>query len=113
MSIGEGFGGRLGQLRRERALRLGRDLPQAEVAKALGIPPATYSRLETGLFKRSPELTTLQALAKYYGVTLGWLWFGEGERSAEPTSVGALVAEPAPPRRHAAAPATKRQKGGR
>lgn len=82
MSIGKGFGQRLGLLRRERGLVLGRDVPQSEVARDLGIPPTTYSRLEAGVFKRSPELATLKSLAKYFSVTLGWLWFGEGERRA-------------------------------
>lgn len=111
MTIGEGFGERLGLLRRERGVQLKRDLSQAEVARALKIPPTTYSRLEAGSFKRSPELDTLKALAKYFGVTLGWLWFGEGERT--PSIRGEeLVAEPAPPRR-AGVPAKAHRKGAR
>jgi transcriptional regulator with XRE-family HTH domain len=60
---------------------------QSEVARALKIPIATYNRLETGTFVRAPEPATLRRLADYFGVTRGWLWFGEGEKYATPIVV--------------------------
>lgn len=105
--FGEGFGNRLAQLRREKAIRDRRDVSQAEIAKALGIPPTTYSRLESGVFKRSPEMETLRKIADYFGVSLGWLWFGEGTHNA-PTVIREAEAE-----RDLTAPSTAARAAGR
>lgn len=48
---------------------------QAEVAEAIGVTPAAISQYENG--ERAPGDQTKIALAKYYGVPVGELFFGE------------------------------------
>lgn len=49
------------------ALRQQAGMTQAEVAAASGLSDAAVSRLETG--EREPEVSSLQALGKAFGVT--------------------------------------------
>jgi transcriptional regulator with XRE-family HTH domain len=80
----------LAQARREMAARERRAVEQQEVADALGVSVAAYSRWERGA--REPQDREMVArLAAFFGVTPAYLRFGI--REAEPTA-----AEPAPPR---------------
>lgn len=54
-----------------RTLRKTRKLNQADVAKALGIPPTTYSNWEQG--KAEPPLAFLVKIAEYYHCTADFL----------------------------------------
>lgn len=105
------LGQRLAQLRREKAAREERDIDQTEIAKAIGIGAkrqAYISRWENGYVV--PKDDVLKKLADYYGVTPGWLRYGEGDKVPEPTAVLDVVAGPKPrPSRVAASP-TKRQR---
>ena len=49
-------------------LRLKRDLSQKKLAAELGIGLHTYQRYEYG--QREPQLSTLVALADFYGISL-------------------------------------------
>ena len=49
-------------------LRTERNLLQKDIAKAIGIATKTYQRYEYG--EREPDLSTLIALADYYGLSL-------------------------------------------
>jgi len=55
-----------------------------DAAKAASISAATFSRLERGLAATLPDVTTLEKLARWLGVTLGHL-LGE-EASAQATT---------------------------
>lgn len=56
---------------RLKEIRKIRDLTQREVAEALGVSPATYSRYETG--EREPSIDTLVRLSSIYGVSVDFL----------------------------------------
>jgi len=58
-------------------VRMGKS--QIEVAKAVGISNAALSNYETGY--REPDLDTLCALSRYYGLTLDELLDVNGEQS--------------------------------
>lgn len=51
------------------------DRTQATVAEAVGISPSALAMYETG--ERIPRDGVKFALAKYYGVSVGSLFFGE------------------------------------
>lgn len=85
----EQVGRRLRQLRRELAAREERDVEGAEVAAAVEVSDAAYSRYELG--KRIPKPAVLAALAKHFGVTRSYLLFGE-EKAAGTTHVKARAA---------------------
>lgn len=53
-------------------LRLQDGLPQAQLAKALGVSKSTVSMWETG--ERTPTLETLEFIADYFNVDLNVLW---------------------------------------
>ncbi len=72
----ETFGGRLAQARREKAARERRDILQKDVAAAIKTTPTTVSRWEAGV--NVPDDEMVRRLAKYFGVTPGWLRYGEG-----------------------------------
>jgi transcriptional regulator with XRE-family HTH domain len=78
MSVTQGFGERLAQERREKAARDRRDISQKDVALAIGSSEPSVSRWESGL--GVPHDPTLQKLADYFGVTLGWLRYGQEPR---------------------------------
>ena len=65
-------------------VRMGKS--QIEVAKAVGISNAALSNYETGY--REPDLDTLCALSRYYGLTLDELLDvnGEQHKSSKPKS---------------------------
>lgn len=112
MSLAEAFGERLAQERREKAARERRDITQRMVAKEVGLTSAAISKYEAG--DTIPNDDILGRLAAFYEVRTSWLRYGEGERSpVSPTEAGELVAVPSPPRRHVAAPATRRRKDAR
>ncbi len=77
MSVTKGFGDRLAQQRREKAARDQRDIGQKEVAEAVGASEPSVSRWEAGI--GVPRDATIQRLADYFGVTPGWLRYGDGE----------------------------------
>jgi transcriptional regulator with XRE-family HTH domain len=80
----ETLGQRLAQLRREKAARDHRDIDQAEIAKAIGIGAGKQSYVSRWENDIIPRDEVLAKLAGYYGVTLGWLRYGEGEKYADP-----------------------------
>lgn len=67
---------RLAQLRREKSARERRDVLQAEIALAAGVSVVTYGRYENGRRKIPDDV--LIPLAQFYGVTPGFLRYGEG-----------------------------------
>ena len=66
-------------------VRMGKS--QIEVAKAVGISNAALSNYETGY--REPDLDTLCALSRYYGLTLDELLDVNGEQH-EPSMISVL-----------------------
>ena len=80
----QGFGDRLAQERREKAARERRDVMQRDVATAVGTTPATVSRWEQGLAKPGDHM--MEKLAAYFGVTPGWLRYGQEPREAPKAS---------------------------
>jgi len=62
-----------------------------EAAKAAKISAATFSRLERGLSMTLPDVTTLEKLARWLGVTLGQLL---GEGTAAPDASAPEVSTP-------------------
>lgn len=91
------LGSRLAQERREKAAREAVDIGQADIAKRVGVSVATYSRYEADITKPDDEI--LGKIADYFGVTRGWLRFGEGEkRPVDPRSkLGPRDERPAAP----------------
>jgi transcriptional regulator with XRE-family HTH domain len=61
-----------------------------EAAKAARISAATFSRLERGISATLPDVTTLEKVARWVGVTLGDL-IGE---EAEPAGAGPKASTP-------------------
>lgn len=57
-------------------LRTERNLSQAGLAKEIGVSLPTYQRYEYG--EREPQLSTLVALADFYGISLDELVCREG-----------------------------------
>jgi putative transcriptional regulator len=53
-------------------MRNGKNLTQGQVASAVGISQSMYARIEAG--DRSPRLETMAKLAKFFGVTVDWLF---------------------------------------
>lgn len=51
-----------------KALRESRNMKQEDVAKAINIAKSTYIKYEKGT--QSPQLETIERLARFYGVTL-------------------------------------------
>ncbi len=114
----ETLGERLAQLRREKAANDRRDIDQADVAKAIGLPgkQSYVSRWEADVIPRDE---ILKKLADYYEVTIGWLRYGEGQKRLDPLyGVKILGREPEGPEAAAARPVStkpaprKRQTGG-
>ncbi|MCD7817662.1 MAG: helix-turn-helix domain-containing protein [Lachnospiraceae bacterium] len=60
---------------RIRALRMGRNITQAEVAEALNISIEHYKRIETG--RRGCSIDILISVKMYFGVSLDYLVLGE------------------------------------
>lgn len=87
MTKRETLGDRLAQLRRERAAKLRRDIDQTDIAKAIGIGAKKQSYVSKWESGTIPKDDVLKKLAAYYGVTVGWLRYGEGEKYA-PTKGG-------------------------
>lgn len=88
MSTAEEIGVRVGQARREKAVRERRDITQREVAKAIGVSPTTVSDCESG--KQAVGEAVLVKLANYLGVTPAYLRYG-----VSPTpSLDCLAKEP-------------------
>lgn len=73
----ETFGGRLYAVRLRRSSRELRSITQRHVADALGVTQTTVGRWEADL--KEPTLATIVRLAEWFGVSPGWLAFGEGE----------------------------------
>lgn len=71
----QALGERLAQLRRERSARERRDVTADEIAAAIGVTGAAYSRYEKGL--RRPKDRVVDALAVYHGVSRGFIRYGE------------------------------------
>jgi transcriptional regulator with XRE-family HTH domain len=68
------LGARVAQARRELSVRLRRDVSASDMAKALGVSPATVYRWESD--EKSPKDDSLDALAKFLGVTPAFLRYG-------------------------------------
>ncbi len=63
---------------RIRALRIGRNLTQAEVAAVIGLEPKSFSKIERGITGCS--IDTLVLLSDYFQVTLDYLVFGNNQK---------------------------------
>lgn len=76
---------RLAQLRREKSARERRDVLQSEIAQAAGVSVVTFGRYENGRRKIPDEV--IIALARFYGVTPGFLKFGESSERPVATEI--------------------------
>ena len=85
----EGFGVRLGEARRAKGLRDGKDYRPADLARDMDTSSPTISRWENG--ENIPDVLTIAKLAKVLGVEPGWLAFGTANPGASPNR------EPRPP----------------
>lgn len=56
-------------------------LSQAEIAKRLGMPRTTYVGYENG--SREPDITTINKLCDFHGVTVGYLINGKEDHYPE------------------------------
>lgn len=74
------MGERIAQERREMSARLRRDVTRAEVAQAIGVDGGTVTKWENG--EVAPRDDALIRLASFFGVTRGWLRWGELPREA-------------------------------
>lgn len=75
MTLAQEIGERLRQLRREKAAKDRRDVEVQEVAVAVGVSTAAYSRYENG--KRKPEDSVLLRLATYFKTSRSFIRHGE------------------------------------
>lgn len=64
----------IAQSRREKEAREERDIEQAEIAAAVGVSTAAYSRWERG--ERRPSEADIEKLAAYFDVTPMYLRYG-------------------------------------
>jgi transcriptional regulator with XRE-family HTH domain len=64
----------IAQARRELGVRQRRDVPQEEIASAVGVSVAAYSRWEKG--ERVPNEDYVRKLALFFGVTPAFLRYG-------------------------------------
>ena len=60
---------------KERLVKARGDRSQTEVAKGVGISTSALSMYESG--ERIPRDEVKEAIARYYGLTVGFLFFGE------------------------------------
>jgi len=51
-------------------------------AKDIGIPQQTLGKIVSGEVN-SPRIKALQAIARFYGVSIGWLVAGEGDATTQ------------------------------
>lgn len=79
-SVTHGFGDRIAQERRAKAYREQRDIGQKDVAEAVGATRPSVSRWEAGGSPPNDEM--IARLAAYFGVTPGWLRYGQEPRVA-------------------------------
>jgi transcriptional regulator with XRE-family HTH domain len=99
----------IAQARREMSVRERRDVSGEEIAEAVGVTPAAYSRWEKG--DRTPSEDYVRALAAFFGVTPAYLRYGEAVRGTlteeEVAEARARLAArpPAPPASPASPPA--------
>lgn len=70
------FGKRLLQARLDLSAKLGRQVTQTEIGKALGVTGVTVGRWESG--EKEPSLETVQRLAKLLRTDPAFLAFGAG-----------------------------------
>jgi transcriptional regulator with XRE-family HTH domain len=68
------LGERIAQHRRQLAVELRRDVTAADLAKMLGVNPATVYRWETN--EKVPRDDALAAMASLFNVTQGYLRYG-------------------------------------
>lgn len=71
---------------RLRQLRLGRNLNQIDVARAVGVDRSHLSKIETG--DDTPGRSSLMALASFYHVSLDWLVTGQETETPEHARAG-------------------------
>lgn len=91
----------IAQARREMSARERRDVTGEEIAKAVGVTSAAYSRWENG--ERTPNEAAVQKLAAFFGVSPAYLRYGDSQASgvldrvarAERKPASELVAKPA------------------
>lgn len=76
MTESVGFGDRVLQARLDMAARLRRTVSQVEVGKAMGVTGVAVGSWEKN--EKVPDLETIQRLARFLGVSPGYLAFGEG-----------------------------------
>ena len=71
---GDTIGKRIAQARRELAVREARDIPTAELARLMQVPPSTVMRWEADL--STPSGANLVRLARVLGVSAEWIQEG-------------------------------------
>lgn len=76
------MGERIAQGRRELGVRLQRDVTPADLAKMLGVNPATVYRWESD--EKAPRDDALAKLAEFLGVTPAYLRYGVGRAGETP-----------------------------
>lgn len=72
----------LAQCRREMSARLHRDVEGKDIARAVGVTPAAYSRWERG--QRVPSEDDVRKLAAFFEVSPAYLRYGLEAPSEEP-----------------------------
>lgn len=77
------WGRNLARLRKAQALKTGERWPRARVAKEAGMTATTYGRIENGGATRTEKL---EALARFYEVTLAELFLPIDDRSLRQTN---------------------------
>ena len=108
------IGTRIVQARFQLAAKQGRVVTQAAVAEALGVSAPTVSQWEADRIR--PTIDGVQRLARYLGVSPGWLAFGELTDMAQlidPTTDRRLTEEEIQRARDVVAQARKEKNGGK
>jgi transcriptional regulator with XRE-family HTH domain len=99
----KGFGWRVGQERRLKAVREGRDFLKRDLARAIGASESPVGRWE--LQGVVPEEYVVIQLAEFFGVTPAWLRYGQEPREApQPTPYKPGELSPKPAAKPAATP---------
>jgi len=83
------FGRRVFQARKALEQRLGRTVPQTEIAERMGVHGVTVGSWEKGA--KEPGLDTIEKLAGVLGVSPAWLAWGERFDQAPPSDPPAVV----------------------
>lgn len=94
MTDAERFGARFRRERRRKAHEDDRDWSLKDIAETLGTSLANVSRWDSG--SNMPGDDLMKRIAAFFGVTPGWLRYGEGEREARPPRQATGVSKSTP-----------------